>query len=237
VNFHNFPQQEFFCMKVWLDTAILDEIREAHSWGVLRGVTTNPTHIANAGVTNFRKHILQIVDIVNGPVSAEVVSTDHKGMIREAERIATWAKHVVVKIPTTIEGLKAMKVVKDFATINATLIFTANQAYMAAAAGAHYVSPFINRHDVISQDGMALIHETIKVFRNYGWDTEVVAASIRTVRQVHECLQAGAHIVTMPLSILRQMMDHPLTEIGLKMFMDDWARVAPMLKEEEEAPA
>ncbi|MBE7513698.1 MAG: fructose-6-phosphate aldolase [Anaerolineales bacterium] len=222
-------------MKVWLDTANLDEIREGVSWGVVRGVTTNPTHIANAGVTNFRDHILRIIDLVEGPVSAEVVSTDWEGMVREAEQIARWSPHVVVKIPTIIEGLKAMKVVKTFATINATLIFTSNQAYMAAAAGAHYVSPFINRLDVISQDGMQLVRDCVQIFKNYGWNTEVVSASIRTVRQVQECLLVGSQIVTMPLSILRQMMDHPLTEIGLKMFLDDWAKVAPLLAQGENA--
>jgi len=222
-------------VKVWLDTAKLDEIREAVSWGVVRGVTTNPTHIASAGVTNFRDHIRQIIDIVQGPVSAEVVSTDWQGMVREAEDIAKWSPHVVVKIPTIIEGLKAMKIVKDFATINATLIFSPNQAYMAAAAGATYVSPFVNRLDAIGQDGMQLVRDTLKILKNYehtgDWaKKEVVAASIRNSLQVHECLLAGSHIVTMPLVVLRGLMDHPLTEIGLKMFLDDWAKVAPQIE-------
>lgn len=216
-------------MKIWLDTANLDEIREAASWGVLRGVTTNPTHIANAGITDYQGHILKIIDIVQGPVSVEVVSTDWEGMVREAEVIYKWSPHVVVKIPTIIEGLKAMKVVKDFATINATLIFTPIQAYMAAAAGAHYVSPFINRHDVIGQDGMLLVEDSVTIFQNYAWETEVVAASIRTTRQVHDCLLAGAHICTMPMSVLRGLMEHPLTDIGLKMFLDDWAKVSDVL--------
>lgn len=217
-------------MKVWLDTAKLDEIREAVSWGVVRGVTTNPTHIASAGVTDFRAHILEIIDIVQGPVSAEVVSTDWQGMVREAEQIAKWSPHVVVKIPTIIEGLKAMKVVKEFATINATLIFSPNQAYMAAAAGAHYVSPFINRLDLVGHDGMQLVRDTVQIFKNYGWDTEVVSASIRTPLQVFECLKAASHIVTMPLSVLRSLMDHPMTDIGLQMFLDDWAKVAPKMQ-------
>lgn len=216
-------------MKIWLDTANLDEIREAASWGVLRGVTTNPTHIANAGITDYKGHILKIVDIVQGPVSVEVVSTDWEGMVREAEVVYKWSPHVVVKIPTIIEGLKAMKVVKDFATINATLIFTPIQAYMAAAAGAHYVSPFINRHDVIGQDGMLLVEDSVTIFQNYAWDTEIVAASIRTTRQVHDCLLAGAHICTMPIGVLRGLMEHPLTDIGLKMFLDDWAKVSGVL--------
>jgi transaldolase len=216
-------------MKVWLDTAKLDEIREAVSWGVVRGVTTNPTHIANAWITDYRSHIMQIIEIVQGPVSVEVVSTDWQGMVREAEEVSRWSPHVVVKIPTTIEGLKAMKVVKDFAPINATLIFSPNQAYMAAAAGAHYVSPFVNRLDAIGHDGMNLVRDCVTIFKNYAWDTEVVAASIRTSLQVYECLLTGSHIVTMPLSVLRGLMDHPLTEIGLKMFLDDWAKVAQTL--------
>jgi transaldolase len=218
-------------LKVWLDTANLDEIREAVSWGVVRGVTTNPTHIANAGVTNFRDHILRIIDLVQGPVSAEVVSTDWEGMVREAEEIRAWSDHVVVKIPTIIEGLKAMKIVKDFATINATLIFSPNQAYMAAAAGAHYVSPFVNRLDAIGQDGMQMIRDIAHIFKNYAWENEIVAASIRTSLQVYECLLAGSHIVTMPFATLRGLMDHPMTDIGLRMFLDDWARVAPKLED------
>jgi transaldolase len=218
-------------MKVWLDTALLDEIKEAVSWGVVRGVTTNPTHIANAGITDFRGHILRIIDLVQGPVSVEVVSTNWEGMLREAEAIVKWSPHVVIKIPTIIEGLKAMNHIRQFAPINATLIFTPNQAFMAAAAGAKYVSPFINRLDLISQDGMQLIRDTMQILRQYPndpalGDTEVVSASIRTVRQVHECMLLGSHIVTMPLNILRQMMDHPLTEAGLQMFLNDWKKVA-----------
>jgi transaldolase len=217
-------------MKVWLDTANLDEIREAVSWGVVRGATTNPTHIANAGVTDFKSHILKIIDLVEGPVSAEVVSTDWQGMVREAEEIATWSEHVVVKIPTIIEGLKAMKVVSQFATINATLIFSPNQAYMAAAAGAYYVSPFVARLDAIGQDGMQIVRDIVKIFQNYGWEKEVVAASIRTSMHVHECLLAGSHIVTMPFATLKGLMDHPLTDIGLQMFLNDWAKIAPKLE-------
>jgi transaldolase len=217
-------------MKVWLDTANLDEIREAVSWGVVRGATTNPTHIANAGVTDFKSHILKIIDLVEGPVSAEVVSTDWQGMVREAEEIATWSEHVVVKIPTIIEGLKAMKVVSQFATINATLIFSPNQAYMAAAAGAYYVSPFVARLDAIGQDGMQVVRDTVKIFQNYDWEKEVVAASIRNSMHVHECLMAGSHIVTMPFATLKGLMDHPLTDIGLQMFLNDWAKVAPKLE-------
>jgi transaldolase len=217
-------------MKVWLDTANLDEIREAVSWGVVRGATTNPTHIANAGVTDFKSHILKIIDLVEGPVSAEVVSTDWQGMVREAEEIATWSEHVVVKIPTIIEGLKAMKVVSQFATINATLIFSPNQAYMAAAAGAYYVSPFVARLDAIGQDGMQVVRDTVKIFQNYDWEKEVVAASIRNSMHVHECLMAGSHIVTMPFATLKGLMDHPLTDIGLQMFLNDWAKVASKLE-------
>jgi transaldolase len=217
-------------MKVWLDTANLDEIREAVSWGVVRGATTNPTHIANAGVSDFKSHILKIIDLVEGPVSAEVVSTDWQGMVREAEEIATWSEHVVVKIPTIIEGLKAMKVVSQFATINATLIFSPNQAYMAAAAGAYYVSPFVARLDAIGQDGMQVVRDTVKIFQNYDWEKEVVAASIRNSMHVHECLMAGSHIVTMPFATLKGLMDHPLTDIGLQMFVNDWAKVASKLE-------
>ncbi len=222
-------------MKVWLDTAKLDEIKEAASWGVLRGVTTNPTHIAASGTTDFKAHVLKIVDIVQGPVSAEVVATDWQSMVREAEEIAAWSPMVVVKIPSTIEGLKAMKIVKDFTTINATLIFSSNQAYMAAAAGAYYVSPFVGRLDAIGQDGMQIVRDTVKIFQNYNWPNEVVAASIRTSMHVTEAMLAGSHIVTMPFSILKGLMNHPLTDIGLKMFLDDWAKVAPNMKPLEQA--
>ncbi len=221
-------------MKIWLDTAVIEEIRELVSWGVVDGVTTNPTLMYRAGARDFKKHIIEICEIVApGPVSAEVISTDAEGMIREAEEILSWAPNVVVKIPTIEEGLKAMKVISSWPNgrINATLIFSANQALLAAKAGATYVSPFIGRLDDAGLVGMEVIRETMTVFRNYDIRAEIVTSSVRHPRHVTEAAKIGAHIVTMPPKVLRTMIKHPFTDVGLKRFLDDWAKVEAAMRE------
>ncbi len=221
-------------MKIWLDTAIIDEIREAVSWGVVDGVTTNPTLMYRAGVRDFKQHVIEICNIVPGPVSAEVISTDAEGMIREAEEILSWAPNVVVKIPTTVEGLKAMRVISSWPNgrINATLIFSANQALLAAKAGATYVSPFIGRLDDAGLEGMDVIRETMTIFRNYDIRAEIVTSSVRHPRHVTEAAKIGAHIVTMPFKVLATMIKHPFTDVGLKRFLEDWAKVEEAMKKE-----
>ena len=221
-------------MKIWLDTAIIDEIREAVSWGVVDGVTTNPTLMYRAGVRDFKQHVIEICNIVPGPVSAEVISTDAEGMIREAEEILSWAPNVVVKIPTTVEGLKAMRVISSWPNgrINATLIFSANQALLAAKAGATYVSPFIGRLDDAGLEGMDVIRETMTIFRNYDIRAEIVTSSVRHPRHVTEAAKIGAHIVTMPFKVLATMIKRPFTDVGLKRFLEDWAKVEEAMKKE-----
>lgn len=210
-------------MEFFLDTASLDEIREAAKWGVVSGVTTNPTLMAREGDVDFSETIKTICDIIHGPVSAEVVSLKAQDMIEEARPISTWHPNVVVKIPMTPDGLQAVSVLSsEGIKINTTLIFTANQALLAAKAGAHIVSPFIGRLDDISEDGMQVIRDTIQIYNNYGITTKVLAASIRHPRHITEAAKAGAHIATMPFSVLKQAMKHPLTDIGLERFLKDW---------------
>lgn len=213
-------------MKIWLDTAIIDEIREAVSWGVVDGVTTNPTLMYRAGVRDFKQHVIEICNIVPGPVSAEVISTDAEGMIREAEEILSWAPNVVVKIPTTVEGLKAMRVISSWPNgrINATLIFSANQALLAAKAGATFISPFIGRLDDINIDGMELIADIRTIYDNYGYQTQILAASIRSPNHMKEAALIGADVATAPPSVIRRMAAHPLTDKGLAAFLADWEK-------------
>ena len=220
-------------MKIWLDTAVIDEIKELVSWGIVDGVTTNPTLMYRAGVRDFKQHILTICELVApGPVSAEVISTDAEGMIREAKEILSWADNVVVKIPTTAEGLKAMNVISSWPNgrINATLIFSANQALLAAKAGATYVSPFIGRLDDAGLNGMTVIAETMTIFRNYDIKAQIVTSSVRHPRHVTEAAKIGAHIVTAPYKVVSTMIKHPFTDVGLKRFLDDWAKVEAEMK-------
>lgn len=219
-------------MQLWLDTAMIEEIREIASWGILDGVTTNPTLMARAGVTDMRRAVQEIAAIVRGPVSAEVISTEAEGMIREAEEILAWSPYVVVKIPTTVEGLKAMRVVSSWpdARINATLIFSPNQALLAAKAGATYVSPFLGRLDDAGHDGMQIVRDIMVIFRNYDVTTQVVAASIRHPLHVTQAALAGAHICTMPYKVMSAMVRHPLTDVGLERFLADWERVRVQLQ-------
>ncbi|CCJ34730.1 MULTISPECIES: fructose-6-phosphate aldolase [Caloramator] len=212
-------------MKLFIDTANVNEIREANSWGVICGVTTNPSLIAKEG-RDFVEVVKEITDIVDGPISAEVISLDHEGMIKEARELAKIHKNIVIKIPMTIEGLKAVKVLsKEGIKTNVTLIFSSAQALLAAKAGATYVSPFLGRLDDIGQDGMYLIEEIVRIFDNYGIETEIIAASIRHPIHVEKAALAGAHIATVPFKVLEQMTKHPLTDIGIERFLKDWEKV------------
>jgi len=212
-------------MKFFLDTANLDEIREAASWGQVDGVTTNPSLIAKEG-RDFRKVIEEICTIVDGPISAEAVSMDAEGMIREGRGFAQWHPNVIVKLPMTIEGLKACKALTaDGIKTNVTLIFSANQALLAARAGATYVSPFVGRLDDEGQDGMGLIAEIVEVFQNYDFDTQILVASVRHPMHVTEAAKLGADVATMPFKIMKQLYHHPLTDVGIAKFMEDWAKV------------
>ncbi|MBN1956138.1 MAG: fructose-6-phosphate aldolase [Anaerolineae bacterium] len=212
---------------LFLDTARIQEVKEAASWGVLDGVTTNPTLMMQAGTADLKENTLKIIDLVGGPVSAEVVSVDAAGMIREAEEILAWSEHVFVKIPCTVEGLKAMRKISQWPNgrINATLIFSANQAYLAAKAGATYASIFVGRMDDAGLDGMEVVRQTREVFDNYGFDCYVLAASIRHPAHVTESLLAGADIITLPFGVLQKMIRSPFTDAGLERFLADWEEV------------
>jgi transaldolase len=209
-------------MKFFIDTANLDEIREANEMGVLDGVTTNPTHVANQEAS-FEEIILEICELVNGPVSAEVVATDHAEMIKEARTIANIHKNVVVKIPITLDGLKTVKACSDEGIrTNVTLCFSANQALMAAKAGASYISPFLGRLDDIGHVGMDLIATIRQIYDNYGFPTEILAASLRHPLHVMDAALAGADVSTLPPDVLKKLLAHPLTDSGLARFLSDW---------------
>jgi transaldolase len=212
-------------MKIFIDTANVNEIREAESWGILSGVTTNPSLIAKEG-RDFVEVVKEITSIVDGPISAEVISLDHEGMIKEARELSKIHKNIVIKIPMTIEGLKAVKVLsKEGIKTNVTLIFSASQALLASKAGASYVSPFIGRLDDTGEEGLNVIREIVTIFNNYGIKTEIIAASIRHPMHVINAAIAGAHIATIPFKVLEQMTKHPLTDAGIKRFLDDWKKV------------
>ncbi len=212
-------------MKIFLDTANVNEIREAASWGILDGVTTNPSLIAKEG-RKFVEVVKEIATIVDGPISAEVVSLEAKGMVEEAQPLATIHPNITIKIPMCPEGLKAVKVLagKKIKT-NVTLVFSSNQALLAAKAGATFVSPFVGRLDDASHVGMDLIREIIPIYQNYDFDTQVIVASVRNPLHVVEAAQAGAHVATVPFGILKQMAAHPLTDIGIKKFLADWEKI------------
>lgn len=210
-------------MKFFIDTADLDEIKEAHDLGVLDGVTTNPSLCAKVGVTDFESHVAEICNIVDGDVSAEVVSTEYQDIVEEARHLAKIADNVVVKVPLIKDGIKAIKTLSDEGIkINCTLCFSATQALIAAKAGASYISPFIGRIDDISSNGMQLIRDVVQIYDNYGYETEVLAASIRHPMHVLECAKAGADVATMPLNVITKLLNHPLTDNGLERFLADW---------------
>ncbi len=214
-------------MQLFIDTANIDEIRKASSWGIIDGVTTNPTHIANSG-GDFEAVVREIFTLVDGPISVETISQTADDIIYEARIVAGLHKNAVAKIAITVEGLKAVKVLSaDGVKTNVTLCFSALQAHLAAKCGATYISPFIHRKDIIGDDGMELIRQIRAIYDNYGYETKILAASIRTPRQVLECLLAGADVATMPIDILEQLYHHPMTDSGLSMFLNDWKRVPP----------
>ncbi len=218
-------------MKFFIDTADLSEIKEAHSMGILDGVTTNPSLCAKVGVRDFEGHIAKICEIVAGDVSAEVVATDYAGMMEEGRRLAKIAPNVVVKIPLIKDGIKAIKTFTDEGIkTNCTLCFSATQALVAAKAGATYISPFVGRLDDISSDGMILIEEICTIYDNYGYETEVLAASIRHPMHVVAAAKLGADVATMPLSVIEMIIKHPLTDIGLDKFLKDWEKLQASLK-------
>ncbi len=215
-------------MKFFIDSANLDEIKEANELGILDGVTTNPSLMAKEGITgsqNIIKHYKKICEIVDGDVSAEVISTDYKGMIYEGERLADIDPQIVVKIPMTKDGLKAISYLaaKEIPT-NCTLVFSVGQAILAAKAGAYYVSPFIGRLDDISTNGMILIHQIVNIYTNFMFETEVLAASIRHPMHIINCAEAGADVVTCPYHVITALLHHPLTDIGLEKFLADYRK-------------
>jgi len=212
-------------MKIFLDTANLEDIKKYVSWGVIDGVTTNPSLIAKEGVS-LEKRIKEIAEVVDGPISSEVISTDVKGMLNEAHKYVEWHKNVYVKCPMTAAGLEATKILSSEGTnVNVTLIFSASQALLAAKAGAALVSPFIGRLDDISEDGVGLIADIMDIFSNYEFPTEVLAASIRHPRHVIDVARLGADIATMPVEVLDKLIQHPLTNKGIEKFLDDWKKV------------
>ncbi|MFA5576886.1 MAG: fructose-6-phosphate aldolase [Tissierellaceae bacterium] len=209
-------------MKLFIDTANIEEIREINDWGVVAGVTTNPSLIAKEG-RDFQEVVEEIASLVDGPISAEVISLDKDGMLKEARELAKIHPNIVIKLPMTGEGLKATRVLADEGIkTNLTLIFSANQALLAARAGATYVSPFVGRLDDISNEGMAIVEDIVQIFDFHGIETEVIAASIRHPLHVMEAAKAGSHIATIPYKVFLQMLSHPLTDLGIERFLKDW---------------
>ena len=212
-------------MKLFIDTADIKEIKEALSMGVLDGVTTNPSLVSKTGKA-FEPCIKEILEVVPGPVSVEVVATDHDGMVAEARTFAAWADNVVVKVPIIREGLKAIKTLSsEGIKVNVTLCFSPLQALLAAKAGASYISPFVGRLDDISHDGMELVQQVIDIYGNYAFDTEVLVASVRHPLHVVTAALMGADICTVPFKVIDQLLKHPLTDNGLKAFLADWEKV------------
>ncbi len=212
-------------MKFFIDTANVDEIREAASLGMLDGVTTNPSLVAKEK-KDFKKLLEEICAIVDGPISAEVISLEYDGMMKEARELVKIHKNIVVKIPLIKEGLKAVKALSaEGIKSNVTLCFSANQALLAAKAGAYFISPFIGRLDDIGQNGMDLIGQIVTIYRNYGFTTEVLVASVRHPMHVLDAAMIGADICTMPFKVIEQLIKHPLTDIGIERFLADWKKV------------
>jgi len=211
-------------MDLYIDTASLDEIKEAHEMGVLDGVTTNPSLIAKEKV-DYGKRLAEICEVVGGPVSAEVVATDYEGMVKEGRQRAKIADNIVVKLPSTVDGLKGCKTLSDEGIrVNMTLCFQPLQALMVAKAGAFLVSPFIGRLDDIADDGMELIQQIRQIYDNYGFETKLLAASIRHPLHFVQCALAGADVATVPFAVIKQVMKHPLTDIGLEKFVADYKK-------------
>jgi transaldolase len=212
-------------VKFFLDTANLDELKKGAAWGIVDGVTTNPTLIAKEGKP-LEEHIRQICDIIDGDISAEVVATDAPGMIKEGKRLVKIHKNVVVKCPLTRDGIVATKALSgEGIRVNVTLCFSASQALIAAKAGAYIISPFVGRIDDISWNGMDLVRNIVQIYKNYGFKTQILAASLRSPTHVVESALAGAHIGTMPFKVLDTLFNHPLTDKGLEQFLKDWSKV------------
>ena len=211
-------------MKFFIDTANINEIKEAAALGILDGVTTNPSLVSKEG-KDFRKLLDEILAIVDGPVSAEVISTDYDGILKEAHELAKIHKNIVVKVPLIKEGLKAVRTLSnENIKTNVTLCFSASQALLAAKAGATYISPFVGRLDDISQDGMELISQIVQIYKNYNYKTEVLVASIRHPLHLVEAALMGADVCTMPFSVIDKLFNHPLTDLGLEKFLSDWKK-------------
>lgn len=210
-------------MKIFLDTANIEQIKIAKDWGIIDGVTTNPTLVAKEGNIDFETRVKEICDVVQGPVSAEVVSMDYENMVKEARELAKISEHVVIKIPMTKDGIKAVKTLSsEGIKTNVTLIFSPLQALLAAKAGATYVSPFIGRVDDIGNQGLELVEEILQIFYNYGFETEVIAASVRHPYHVVEVAKMGCDVATIPFSVLEKLFMHPLTDRGIERFSKDW---------------
>lgn len=211
-------------MKFFIDTANINEIKEAASYGLLDGVTTNPSLVAKEG-KNFRELLDEIIKIVDGPISAEVVSTDYEGIMKEAHELAKIHKNIVVKVPLIKEGIKAVKsLTEEGIKTNVTLCFSPSQALLAAKAGATYVSPFVGRLDDISHDGMELVQQIVQIYNNYNYKTQVLVASIRHPLHVVDAALMGAHVATMPFDVINKLFKHPLTDLGLEKFLSDWKK-------------
>lgn len=212
-------------MKFFIDTANIKEIKEAAAMGLLDGVTTNPSLVAKEG-KNFKELLNEIVQIVDGPISAEVVSTDYEGMMKEARELAKIHKNIVVKIPLILEGIKAVKSLSsENIKTNVTLCFSASQAILAAKAGATYVSPFVGRLDDISHSGMQLIKQIVTIYKNYNFETQILVASIRHPLHLVEAAEIGAHVATIPFDVIKKLFNHPLTSSGLEKFLADWNKL------------
>ena len=209
-------------MKIFLDTANIDEIKEAEAWGIIDGVTTNPTLIAREG-KDFKEVVEEICSLVDGPISAEVISLEAQGMVDEARELAKLHENITIKIPMCVEGLKAVSVLSaEGVKTNVTLVFSASQALLAAKAGATFVSPFVGRLDDNTHYGMDIIEQIVQVYENYGYPTEIIVASVRSPLHVLESAIAGADIATIPFKVLKQMATHPLTDVGIENFLKDW---------------
>jgi transaldolase len=212
-------------MRIFLDTANIEELRHAAKLGVVSGVTTNPSLLAKEGFKSYKAALKEICSIIDGPVSAEVLKLDAAGMMKEARELSSWHKNIVVKIPITEAGLEAISVLsKEKVKINLTLCFSANQALLGALAGATYVSPFLGRLDDIGHDGMAVVADAVEIFKKYDLPTQVIAASLRHPLHPIAAAKAGAHIATVPYKVLMQMIRHPLTDIGIERFAEDWKK-------------
>ncbi len=212
-------------MKFFIDTANIEEIKTAHAWGLVDGVTTNPSLVAKEG-RDFKQVVLEICQIVDGPISAEVISLEADKMIAEAKELAAWHKNVVVKIPCTPDGLQAVKeVTKLGIKTNVTLVFSPNQVLLSAKAGATYISQFVGRLDDIGDDGLQMIADSVAVIKNYNFNSQILVASIRSPITVQKAAILGAHVATIPFKVLQQLFKHPLTDNGIKTFLDDWAKL------------